>query len=367
MERKNVRNITPSQAIHPGVFLKRELKQREIKQRELAEDIGVSVSQLNEIIKGKRSFSTEIALLLEAYLGTSAVFWLNLQAKYEVVTTRKSNEMNERTKRLKEWQEIKKLIPYSFFKKEKLVTGNKEEDISKIFDIYGVQGVRGLSSEVESLNGVRFRKSSSRQVNNINLTGWVKTVEYHARHKRVKIFKKEKKETLVKELRGVFSGSNILLNVEKLLAEYGIIFIVQAKADKVPVDGIASWKFDNPHIAVSLRYKRLDNLAFTIFHEIAHVFLHLAKNEDKYYIDDIEAGTKENDKDELEANQFAANALIPEKDWIDFMERTSKFSSDTLKEFSSSIGIHPAVTLGRLRREHNEFYRRRFSIPNEII
>ena len=80
-------NLTPSMPIHPGETLREELEERGLTQTRLAEEIGVQVSLLNELINGKRSFTIEYAMLLEAALGISADFWINLQTRYDKART----------------------------------------------------------------------------------------------------------------------------------------------------------------------------------------------------------------------------------------------------------------------------------------
>lgn len=368
MKRQHINNLTPAHLIHPGSVLKKELTQKGIRQREFAGEIGIAPSQLNEIIKGKRSISAETSLLIEASLGIKAIIWLNLQSKYDINSIKKDKEFQKRTEIVKEWKTIKGLIPYSFLKKEKLIVGNQDEDLKTILEMYDVKTIKELEDTVSNVEASRFKKSSVRQVNNKNLTGWVKYVEYQARNRKVKSFQIDKMESLLKELREIFFKTDILNKIDKVMSKYGIIFIVQQKLDKVPVDGIASWSGNNPIIAVSLRYKRLDNLAFTIFHEVAHVFLHLVHDDEKKpFIDDIEARGTEKEKEEVEANSFAQDNLIPKAAWETFMSQNFIFSSETIKKFARQVGIHPAIALGRLKREHNEYYRRRFSIPNEIV
>ena len=50
----------------------------------LAMDLHVPVTRMNEIVHGRRSITADTALRLARYLGTSAPFWLNLQAKYDL-------------------------------------------------------------------------------------------------------------------------------------------------------------------------------------------------------------------------------------------------------------------------------------------
>lgn len=75
-------NLTPYEPTHPGEILREEIECRGITQTKLANDLGVKVSLLNELINGKRDFTIEYALMLEAALGIDADFWINLQNDY---------------------------------------------------------------------------------------------------------------------------------------------------------------------------------------------------------------------------------------------------------------------------------------------
>jgi len=52
----------------------------------VAKDISVSPRRVNEIVHGERSITADTALRLGRYLGVSAQFWLNLQARYDLET-----------------------------------------------------------------------------------------------------------------------------------------------------------------------------------------------------------------------------------------------------------------------------------------
>lgn len=70
---------------HPGEILNEEfLKPLGISQYRLAKDINVAPIRINEIVHGKRSVSADTALRLSKYFGTSAEFWLNLQARFDL-------------------------------------------------------------------------------------------------------------------------------------------------------------------------------------------------------------------------------------------------------------------------------------------
>jgi len=75
--------------IHPGEVLREEfLKPFGISQNDLAIHIGVEAKNIDEIIAEKQSITADTALRLAQYFGTSAQFWLGLQADYDLDVTR---------------------------------------------------------------------------------------------------------------------------------------------------------------------------------------------------------------------------------------------------------------------------------------
>jgi addiction module HigA family antidote len=73
--------------VHPGEILKEEfLDPMGISQYRLAKDINVPPRRINEIVHGKRSISADTALRLSRYFKMSALFWINLQAHYDLET-----------------------------------------------------------------------------------------------------------------------------------------------------------------------------------------------------------------------------------------------------------------------------------------
>ena len=72
-------------SIHPGeVLLEDFIEGFGITQNKLAVSIGVQPRRINEIVHGKRGITADTAMRLARYFGTSAEFWMNLQAQYEL-------------------------------------------------------------------------------------------------------------------------------------------------------------------------------------------------------------------------------------------------------------------------------------------
>lgn len=74
---------------HPGVILQEEfLKPMGISANRLALQTSMPPTRVGEIVHGRRSVSPDTALRLARYFGTSAEFWLNLQAAHDLSKAR---------------------------------------------------------------------------------------------------------------------------------------------------------------------------------------------------------------------------------------------------------------------------------------
>lgn len=74
----------PRTPVHPGEILAQELKELDITPTELSRQIKVPTNRVTQIINGDRGITGETALRLGHWFKTSAQFWLNLQALYEI-------------------------------------------------------------------------------------------------------------------------------------------------------------------------------------------------------------------------------------------------------------------------------------------
>ncbi len=74
--------------IHPGEILKDELEELKLSANKFAEKLHVPTNRITEILNGRRSITTDTALRLSVFFGTSAEFWLKLQNAYDLKITK---------------------------------------------------------------------------------------------------------------------------------------------------------------------------------------------------------------------------------------------------------------------------------------
>jgi addiction module HigA family antidote len=71
--------------IHPGEILLEEfIRPMGLTLASVSRATGIPASRLTEITKGRRSLTAETALRLARYFGTSAAFWIGLQAEHDL-------------------------------------------------------------------------------------------------------------------------------------------------------------------------------------------------------------------------------------------------------------------------------------------
>lgn len=138
-----------------------------------------------------------------------------------------------------------------------------------------------------------------------------------------------------------------------LLADHGVILVIERHLPGTYLDGAAMLSDSgHPVIALTLRYDRLDNFWFVLFHELGHVFLHLFDNL-KFDFFDEESGT-ETDSIEAAADKFALEALIPESQWNRCLSRFA-LSEEAVRIDAKKLDIDASIIAGRIRKERNNY------------
>lgn len=143
------------------------------------------------------------------------------------------------------------------------------------------------------------------------------------------------------------------LIAKEFLEKNGIHFVALDHLKKTYLDGVATITPDeSPLIALTLRYDRLDNFWFTLIHELAHLALHLSKDKEAVFFDDLEIS--DSSQLEKEADELASECLIPRDSW----EKSGLgeyAKADQIIQSASELCINPAIIAGRIRHDSGNF------------
>ncbi len=347
-------DLVPFKAVHVGEVLKDELDARGIKQKELAAMLEQPAPVINHIINGTRSITAEMAILLEKALGISASFWMELHSNFLIDTARINEQTKKKAQNIELWKIIEQYVPVKAFTKAGVLGKNIGESITKVFEIFGVKNIDELISlKAEDPQLALFKKSEKCKTDQMNLFGWKYLAYYHASQDSTEYpsFNPNTIGELIQELNTIFyTNTNVPLHLKETLHKYGIRFIVQKKFDQTPIDGFSFIQNDTPTIVITMRLDKIDNLAFSVMHELCHVFYHLNQEEYSSTISIDKKKRLENSSYEKEADSFAQSALINKDIWNDFMRIGKSINpyqiSEVIRQYADKYKINPAILFG---------------------
>lgn len=143
-----------------------------------------------------------------------------------------------------------------------------------------------------------------------------------------------------------------LRQVRERLSEYGVTLVVEPHLPKTYLDGAALlFPRDVAIIGLTLRHDRIDNFWYALMHELAHLALHVGKDQHAHFFDDFDANDKI-DPREMEADELASEALIPKVAW-DASPAKMLPSKEAAELLATELDIHPAIVAGRMRYERS--------------
>jgi len=340
-------NRIPAEVFPPGDFIKDELEAREWTQADLAAILRKPLPAVNELIVGKKSITPATAKGLGDAFGTGAEFWLNLETSYRLAIEAPVDEDVARRAKMYTVSPVKELDRRGWIARP----GDTKALESDILSFYRVSSLDEIQTQ-----RIAARKSGSYDETTPLEWAWYCRAVQMAESLHVGSYDEEKfRSEGLRELHRLTSSEQEIRTVPRLLAEYGIRFVVLERLQKMTVDGVAFWTGENkPAIAVSMRADRIDGFWFTLAHEICHVLRRDIPTLDEKLVGKDRQPTDEKPEVERTADLFAAEFLIPPEEIERFIIRVKPlYSKVRINQFAGRIGVHPGIVVGQLqhRRE----------------
>jgi HTH-type transcriptional regulator / antitoxin HigA len=339
--------IVPAEVFPPGEFIKEELEARGWTQEDLADILGRDLRLVNEIITGKRGITPETAKGLGDAFGTDAQFWMNLESAYRLSLVHTRDNPVARRASLYEKFPIRIMIKRHWIE----YSDNIEVLEKRILDFSHIDSLDQLP-KCEAV----ARKSTSYNTITPSQNAWLNRTQNLALSLKVAPFTESRFRLGLRNLKKLLLNPQDIRNVPHILAESGIRFLIVEHLPQTRIDGATLWLNDNsPVVVLSLRYDRIDCFWHTLLHELGHV-----KNRDGSRNNNIpldtdlfgEQSLPKDSKPEFEkaADKFAVEFLVPQDKLDDFVARVRPFySKQRIKEFATSIGVHPGIVVGQLQ------------------
>jgi len=348
--------FTPDVAIPPGVSLQEELGCIGMTQTELATRAGMSLRLINEIISGKERITFETALKLEKVLGIEAQFWINLESIYQITRTRLKDEANLAS-------EVRYSLAYPYAEMAHLGwvknTRNSKEKTLELQKYFGIASLANIQLPMR----VALRASPGKKLSIKSLAAWLRRGEILARDIPTDDFSANRFRTLLDDIRKSTAHltADFVDDVKEKCASCGVAFLCVPHLKKTYVNGATWWLTPRKAIIqLSFRYRFDDIFWFSFFHEAGHIILNHSKK--KQYID-LEDGRKNAEDDE--ADEFAANFLIPRRDYMAFVN-VGDFSESAIRDFASTISVASSIVMERLQHDRYVAYSHLLHMKNRL-
>jgi addiction module HigA family antidote len=343
----------PESVAHPGETIVDYLEFNGWSQRDLARRSGLTPKTVSEICNGKAPISPPTSLALEKVFQRPAHFWLNLQRLYDEADARRDLMAKAVT-----WQGWAKRFPLSEMKRYRWIRAEKADEsaVEELLTFFGVSSPDSWRTVWDASN-VAYRQTRKIEMSTEAVSAWIRATEIEARQVETKDFDEGYLRSLIEKLRYHTRepAEKFIPAVEALCASAGVAVVWVPELKRTGISGCARWLTEHKAvIGMTLRYKTDDQVWFTFFHEMAHLLLHRKKH--LFILDNAFEDLADNvvdpqmQKNEEEANRFAADMLVPPDALAAFIKK-GDLSSEAIHKLSNELGIGPGIVIGRLQRD----------------
>ncbi len=338
-------NRVPAEVFPPGEFIRDELEARGWTQTDLAEILGRPLKAVSEILMGKRAITPETAKGLGEAFGVDPQFWMNLESVYRLSRVKEEGGEVARRAKLYAAAPVKDMIRRNWINEADDVAG-LEAEVLRFFAVDSVEMIVSLSAEALA------RKSTSDEETTAPQRAWSFRARQVASTLEVPPYREGEFDQLIAELLRLTAGEQEVRRVPRVLAEFGVRFVVVEHLPRTLIDGAALWLDQgSPVVALSIRRDRIDSFWFTLFHELGHI-----RHRHRPRIDsgiDRDGPPPPGDLPDPEriANEFARDHLVPGPEIDSFIARVRpSYSRVRIHQFADRIHVHPGIIIGQLQR-----------------
>lgn len=338
----------PAEGFPPGEYLKDELEERGWTQEEFAAIIGRPAAVVNQIISGKRGISPETASEIGAALGTTAMYWMNLESAYRLWKAGPAPARISREAGVRARFPVREMIKRGWVQ----ASENPEVLEQRIFEFFGIASL----DETPSLAHAASKTGYPEDINGPQ-RAWLFRVRQIAKAMVTPTYYKRALRDAMETFQTLRSEADGIRQVPNVLAKCGVRFVVVEPVPSSKIEGVCIWLKSpdwSPIIGMSLRRDRIDNFWFVLRHECEHVL-----NEDGREVaivdcdigDNTDVAVPEIAMEERIANAAAAEFCVPQAEMADFIVRHRPiFSEEKVLNFARRMQVHPGLVVGQLQR-----------------
>lgn len=343
MTRSTNSTFAPAWASPPGETLDALIEDNNVDRHDLAMALGQSEDWLTELLNDRVRLTPEIAESLSNAVGGSPWFWLNRDQQYREDLARL--RARDSSADIRDWL---KSLPVRDMKRLGWINRDASNDelVAECLRFFGVDSVMRWHREYHPIvEKAAFRTSRSYSSNGAAVATWLRKGEIDAANVECAGFDSAKLRSLIPEARSlsrVSEPAKFLPRLKSMMAQAGVAVVVARAPSGCRASGATMFLSDGKALALfSIRYLSDDQFWFTFFHEMAHLVLH--EKSDLF----IEESEGEPEEEENEANEFAADCVIPRK----YREQFEKLPVNyrAIVRFARKVGVSPGLVVGQMQ------------------
>lgn len=347
----NTRAFHPDWTSAPGETIADILEERHMSEAEFAQGIGKPEERIRDLLIGRGTITEEMARKLESAIGGSTAFWMARERHYREGLHNLALRAKE-SSALKWLEElpIKDMLAFRWVPRVE----TSSDKVAACLQFFGVHTVSAWWDAYEAvLETAAFRTSRTFESKPGTVAAWLRRGEIESAGVACKPWNPVRFRQALHQIRALTreKDPNVFFpELQRLFAECGVAAVILRAPSGCRASGAT--RFLTPSkalILLSFRYLSDDQFWFSMFHEAAHLILH--ENTAIF----LDGPNMPHNKEEEEANQFAADVLVPLRHKSHMLKLP--VNGRAVMRFAREIGVSPGIVVGQLQHLGHLEYR----------
>ena len=328
----------PNWASSPGETIADIMCEQGLSVEQLAKQLRSTPEGVTALLQGREAITIGIARGLEREIGASVEFWMTRDLHYRKDAARFQNDEKEWLAALP----VGDIIKFGWIHP----VPRPSEELAACLRFFDVPDIPSWRKNYDTINKmVAYRTSTSFDSNPGAVAAWLRQGEIESQSIDCGRWNPDHFRTSLHRIRGLTrykDPKRFLPKLKQYCAESGVAVSIVRAPSRCRASGATRFLTrEKALLLLSFRYLTDDHFWFSFFHEAGHLLLH---GKDGFFLEGI---AESREKEEIEANEFAALALVPAELRPAMLDLPTRYR-DVIR-FATRAGISPGIVVGQLQ------------------
>ena len=340
----------PDWASAPGETVRDVLWERGISEETFASLMDLDAEETKDLLGGRSTITIAIARQLAICLGGSVEFWMSRDHQYR----ENSSRLKEAERTWLRQLPIADMVKFGWLSPRPFPS----DELAACLRFFAVASISEWRNNYGSLQEkAAFRSSLAFDSRHEAVAAWLRQGEIEANDIDCQAWNPERFQEILSGIRSmtrIKDPKRFVPALQEACSRSGVAVVVVRSPTGCHASGATQFVATNKAVLqLSFRYLTDDHFWFTFFHEAGHLVLHGEKHFFAATLDGakpwILEGTEvpEREDEERDANEFAANILIPPNFQPEFQGLLP--NTRAVLRFAHRIGVSPGIVVGQLQ------------------